>query len=200
MDTWTDKKFSQVANSQLKVKQFSIHTWKRLFCHQLSLSLHDWLLMALWKFIVPPIKNVPKKFEILSAPSYKTRKKFLAPQYFGKWYNDRLPEVVRAGDQKWEMVEITIGVFFFVWDSCSLLFIYTENFQVAPKKNHPHPKCQFPTKTPSWPKFLLYKPGKWLNPPPPSPRVYANYEISLERSMYIFNCNKTVAAIILTHL
>ena len=32
--------------------------------------------------------------------------------------------------------------------------------------------------------------------PPPSPRGDANYEIPLDMSMYIFNCNKTVEAII----
>ena len=36
-----------------------------------------------------------------------------------------------------------------------------------------------------------------LPPPPPTPRGDANYEISLDMSMYIFNCNKTVEAIIL---
>ena len=77
-------------------------------------------------------------------------------------------EVVRAGDQKWEMVEITIRIIFFVWDSYSLFFIYAGNFQVPPEQNHPRPKCQFPLKIPIWPKFLLYKPSeKWLNPPPP---------------------------------
>ena len=33
--------------------------------------------------------------------------------------------------------------------------------------------------------------------PPPSPRRDANYEIPLDMSMYIFNWNKTVEAIIL---
>ena len=33
--------------------------------------------------------------------------------------------------------------------------------------------------------------------PHPSPRGDANYEIPLDMSMYIFNCNKTVEAIIL---
>ena len=48
-------------------------------------------------------------------------------------------EVIRVGDQKWwEMVEITIRMTFFVWDSYSLFFIYAVNFQVSPeKKSHP---------------------------------------------------------------
>ena len=80
-----------------------------------------------------------------------------------------------------------------------IVYIYREFSSRTQKKITPtqsvnsRPKLQFDL-------ISYYKPEKWLNPPPPSPRVYANYEIPLERSMYIFNCNKTVAAIMLTHL
>ena len=37
-------------------------------------------------------------------------------------------------------------------------------------------------------------------PPLPSPAEDTNYEIPLDRSLYIFNCNKTVEAIILKYL
>ena len=41
----------------------------------------------------------------------------------------------------------------------------TESFQFPPEKDHPHLKCQFPTKIPIWPKSLLNKRSeKWLNP------------------------------------
>ena len=90
---------------------------------------------------------------------------------------------------------------FFVYDSYSLTSIYTGNFQVPPEKNHPNPNFQFPPKIPIWPKFLLYEPSEngsapsTLPPPPPlSPRGDANYDILMDRSMYIFNCNKTVEA------
>ena len=63
-------------------------------------------------------------------------------------------KVVRVGGQKWEMVEIIIGIIFFVWDSYSLFFIYLGNFKVPPKKNHPYPKYQFPLKIAIWPKYL----------------------------------------------
>ena len=52
---------------------------------------------------------------------------------------------VRLGDQKWEIVEITITIF------------YTGSFQVPSKKNHRHLKCQFPWNIPIWPKPFLYK-------------------------------------------
>ena len=107
-------------------------------------------------------------------------------------------EVVRVGDQKWEMVEITITIiFWFVWDSYSLFFIYVGNVQVPPEKNHPDPKCQFPPKIPIWPKSLLYKPSENGSISPPSPRRDANYKIPMDMSMHIFNCIKTAEAIIL---
>ena len=59
-------------------------------------------------------------------------------------------EVVGAGDQKWEMVEITIGIiFFFFWDSYSLFLYSQEIFKSHLKKITPtqsansHSKSQF---------------------------------------------------------
>ena len=74
-------------------------------------------------------------------------------------------EVVTAVEQQWEIVEITIGVIFFVWDSYSLFFKYTGNFQVPPEKNHPQPKFQFSLVIQIWPKFVLYKPSNTPYPP-----------------------------------
>ena len=98
-------------------------------------------------------------------------------------------EVVKVGDQKWEMVEITIGIIFYIWDSYLLFFIYVGNFQVPSKKITPtqsansHPKSQFDLS----PYYInLVKNGS-----------FPNYEIPLDMSMYIFNCNKTVEAITL---
>ena len=73
---------------------------------------------------------------------------------------------VKVGDQKWEIVEITIRIIFFFY--LRFVFtIYTGSFQVPPKKYHPHLKCQFLLKIPISPKSLLYKPSeKWLRPPP----------------------------------
>ena len=79
---------------------------------------------------------------------------------------------VGVRDQKWEVVEITIGIFFFCLRFIFTIFI-TGSFQVPPEKNQPHLKCPFPPKIPIWPKSLQYKPSeKWLSPPPfpPSPR------------------------------
>ena len=77
------------------------------------------------------------------------------------------------GDQKWELVEITVGIIFFAWDLYSLFFIQG-GFKSHLKKNHPHLKCQFSPKIPNSTKSLLYKHSeKWLSPPPlppPSPR------------------------------
>ena len=60
-------------------------------------------------------------------------------------------KVIKVGDQKWEIVETTIGIFFlffFVWDSHSLFFIQ-EVFKFQLKKiiltytANSHPKFQF---------------------------------------------------------
>ena len=77
-----------------------------------------------------------------------------------------------------------------------LRFIFTI-FQVPPEKATPtrsansHPKCQFDV-SPYYVNLL-----KNDSIPPPSPRGDATYEISLDMSMYIFNCKKTVKVIIL---
>ena len=47
---------------------------------------------------------------------------------------------------------------------------------------------------------LLYKPTKNGPIPSPSPKGDANYEIPLDMSMYIFNSNKTLGAIIMKYL
>ena len=54
---------------------------------------------------------------------------------------------VRVGDQKWEIVEITIGIIFFFFFCLRYVFtiFYTGSFQVPPKKNHPPPKVPIPT-------------------------------------------------------
>ena len=76
---------------------------------------------------------------------------------------------VGVRDQKWEVVEITIGIFFFCLRFIFTIFI-TGSFQVPPEKNQPHLKCPFPPKIPIWPKSLQYKPSeKWLSPPPLPP-------------------------------
>ena len=90
-------------------------------------------------------------------------------------------KVVWVGNQKWVIVETTIGISFFCLRFV-LTISYTGSFQVPPEKNHPHLKCQFPPKIPIWPKSLLYKHyEKWLSlpplpPPPHHPVGSVNYE------------------------
>ena len=58
---------------------------------------------------------------------------------------------VTVGDQKWEIVEITIRNISFAWDSYLIFFMQE--------------KYQFPPKISIWPKSLLYKRSeKWLSP------------------------------------
>ena len=74
----------------------------------------------------PPNKESPHEFEIFSGASYKIRKKDLAPHkkkylwvgggvYTMKYNNTNTDyhKLVRLGDQKREIVEITIGLIFF---------------------------------------------------------------------------------------
>ena len=49
--------------------------------------------------------------------------------------------------QKWDIVEIPIGIIFFCLRSEFTIF-YTESFQVPPEKNHPPPKVPTPTQNP----------------------------------------------------
>ena len=91
------------------------------------------------------------------------------------------------GDRKWEIKEITIGIFFvFGWDLYSLFFIQGV-FKSHLKKHHPHLQCQFPPKIPIWPKSLLYERSeKWLIPPlPPITQGERGCELWLTSFLFI---------------
>ena len=112
------------------------------------MSLCDWSLIALLKKmakppplfqkenLVPLIQKVPKKFEIFPAPNSKIRKKTLASTnklWLEGVYitentdaNTNYQEVLRVGDQKWETVEIKIGIFF------CLRLVFTIFYLLAP--------------------------------------------------------------------
>ena len=77
-------------------------------------------------------------------------------------------KLVRVEDQKWELVEITIGIIFLCLRYVFTIF-YTGSFQVSTKKNYPHLTCQFPPKIPIWCKSLLYKCSEKMAQPPPHP-------------------------------
>ena len=55
---------------------------------------------------------------------------------------------VRVGNQKWEIVEITIKIIFFCLRLLFTIF-YTGNFQVPPEKKSPPPKVSIPTQNPN---------------------------------------------------
>ena len=93
----------------------------------------------------PQIKKVPKKFEIFPAPTYKIQKTNLASHkksicgkgavYImeNKDTNTDYHTFFRAGDQKWEIVEMAIRIiFFFLLEIC--IIFYTGSFQVPLKK------------------------------------------------------------------
>ena len=76
--------------------------------------------------------------------------------------NTNYQEVVRPGDQKWEVVEIKIEIICLL-EICVHCFLYRE-VSSRTWKNHSHLKCQFPPKIEIWLRFFLYKPfKKWLN-------------------------------------
>ena len=56
---------------------------------------------------------------------------------------------VRVSDQKWEIVEIPIGIIFFCLWFVFAIF-YTGSFQVLSKKNHPPPQVPIPTQNPNF--------------------------------------------------
>ena len=56
----------------------------------------------------------------------------------------------RVGDQKWEIVEITNGIFFFFFGLRFVFAIFcTESFQVPPKKKSSPPKVTIFTQNPN---------------------------------------------------
>ena len=140
---------------------------------------HWWLHGRNWPSLLSqkayqfsPIQKVPKKYEIFQAPNYNIRKKFLVPQkkFFWMWVygmenkntKTDYQEVVRVGYQKWEIVEITVRIIFYAWDSYPLFFVYAGNFQVPPEKKSPPPRKPIPTQNPNF----THKPSeKWLSPP-----------------------------------
>ena len=83
--------------------------------------------------------------------------------------------------------------FLFVYLRFIFYILHVGNFQVPPVKSHPHPKSLFDLSA----YYINLKNGSIA---PPSSRGDANYEIPLDMSMYIFNCKKTVEAIILKSL
>ena len=78
--------------------------------------------------------------------------------------NTDYQKFVRVADQKWEIVEITVGIIFFC---LRFLFTIYKEYSSPIEKNHTHLKCTFPSKILIWPKYLLHKCSeKWLIPPP----------------------------------
>ena len=123
-----------------------------------------------------------------------------------KWYEDRLPgSCLCRGPKVRNDRNYNWNHFFFCLRCILLFFIYKGNFKVQPEKIYPsqnansHPKSRFDLSSYY---INLLKNGLTSSAPPPlpSPREYVNYKVPLDRSMYIFNCNKTVEAIILKYL
>ena len=102
--------------------------------------------MALSKFL----QNVPKKFEILPAPSYKIQKKKnqLHITMETKETKTDNQEVVIAGDQKWEMVESTIGIIF-LFEIHIDYFLDIQGIFKSHLKKITSPKKPIPTENPS---------------------------------------------------
>ena len=120
-------------------------------CSWVYLIGYWWLYGRKWPLAPPPpneeirtpfiIQKVPKKFEILPAPSYKTHKKNLAPHT--KKY------LLVGGIYTMENNNTNTDYHIFV--------------SVRDQKS------QFPSKIPIWPKSLLYKRSeKWISPTPHS--------------------------------
>ena len=133
-----------------------------------------------------PIQKVPKKF---SQPELQgTKKNFSPHKKIYLWMGGRVytmenkdvnidyQKVVGLGDQKWEIVEITIGIIC-LFEIRTIIF-YIASFQVPSGNNHPQLKCQFRPDLNSQfdlsPSFInLMKNGSTS---PSSPRRVANYE------------------------
>ena len=59
-------------------------------------------------------------------------------------------ELVRVGDQKWDMVKITVGIISFLFEIHIHYFLYIQGiFQSHLKKKLPPPKVPIPTQNPN---------------------------------------------------
>ena len=94
--------------------------------------------------------------EVLSSLQYRTSLRngykiwnfFLASQYHENDTKTDYQEVVYAGDQKWEMIETTIGIIFFsVWDAY-YYFSYIKGILKSSLKKFTPPKMPIPTQNP----------------------------------------------------
>ena len=140
---------------------------------------HWWLYGRKWSSSPLPNRklgspNTEAPQEIWNLPSpRKTRKKNSLPQkkiFVGR--GDYVPWKIRI------QIQTTVKLRncrnynqdnFFPWDLYSI-FLYRE-LSSPSWENHPHLKCQFPSKIRIWPKSILYKHSeKWLSPLPPSLR------------------------------
>ena len=138
------QKKSQTENSQLKVRLAYTHETDNFAINYswIFMTGHWWLYGRKWPSIYPPLPKVilvpqntqgTKKFKFSQPLAARYKKKFSPTKKIYLWVgvytmenkNTKTDyhEVVRVGDQKWEMVEITNTIVFFVWDSCSLFFI-----------------------------------------------------------------------------
>ena len=107
----------------------------------------------------------------------------------------------RVGGQKWEIVEITNGIFFFFCLRFVFAIFCTGSFQVPPKKNHPHQKWQFLPKIPIWPKSLLCKCSeKWFSTSPSLPNYKGAIFKKCKKNLYFLYEVKTFKISQDTHL
>ena len=59
-------------------------------------------------------------------------------------------EVVRAGNQKWQMVEITVRIFFFCFTFLFIIFCIYRKFSSPTSKKSPASKVSIPTQNPNF--------------------------------------------------
>ena len=99
--------------------------------------------------------------------------------------------------EKWQKLHgRMVELFFFLFEIDIYYFLYIHGIFKSHLKKitaaNSHPKSQFDLS----PYYINLLKNDSVPPlPPPSPRGNSNYEILLDISMYIFNCNKTVEAI-----
>ena len=113
---------------------------------------HWWLFGRKWRSLLqkrklgPPNTEGPQEIWNIPRPWLQQTKKFSPPQKNYLWVGG---VIIMKGDQKWEIVEVTIGIFFFVCFCLRFTIFYTGSFQVPHKKITPtysassHLKSQF---------------------------------------------------------
>ena len=89
-----------------------------------AISEFTWLVIDGFMEVLSSLqyRTSPRNFKFYQPLATRYEIFFLASQYHGNDTKTDYQEVVYAGDQKWEMIETTIGIIFFLFEMHIIIF------------------------------------------------------------------------------